>query len=341
MINNAKKVSLGLLKALDTLTLINSTQNLDKLINIILESVTKIMGVEASSLIQIDLQTNELYFSQVSGGSQLVKEIRLKMGVGIAGRVAETKKPMIINNVNTNKYHFKEADDITNFDTRNMICVPLIIRDKIIGVLEALNKNNNEEFDEDDLMIFNTFAAQIAVVLENARLYRLTMYDDLTGVFNRRYFDIWIKKEYERIKRFNTNLSLVMIDIDYFKKVNDNYGHQAGDFVLRCLAQRIQKITRKADLFARYGGEEFILALAETRLEQARKVAEKCRKIIDDEDFEYNNIKIHTTISLGVISYNGSSELSLSQFIRGVDNLLYLAKEKGRNTVRYTDNYEK
>jgi len=338
MIKNAEKVSLSLLKALKTLALINSTKNLDELINEILESVKKVMGVEASSLIQVDEQTDELFFSKVSGGSQLVKDIRLKMGVGIAGRVAETKKPMIINDVQKSKYHYKEADDLTHFVTKRIICVPLIIREKIIGVLECLNKKNNEEFDEDDLIVFSAFAAQVAVALENARLYRLTMYDSLTGVFNRRYFDIWINKEYERVKRFNTNLSLIMIDIDHFKRINDSKGHQAGDSILFNLAQRIQKVTRKADLFARYGGEEFVLVLSETGPEQAKQVAEKCRKIVDDTKFEYNKKMIHTTISLGVVSYNGDSELSLSQFIRGADHALYLAKENGRNTVFFTEN---
>lgn len=333
MAKNSDKVAKSLLKALDILAIINSTKNSDELISLILESVKEVMEVEASSLIQVDEKTDELYFSKISGGSQLIKEIRLDMGVGIAGRVAHTRKAMIVNDVHNSEYHYKAADDITHFDTRSLICVPLIIREKTIGVLQALNKINNKHFDEDDLMIFNAFAAQIAVALENSRLYKLTIHDSLTGVFNRRYFDIWIEKEFERVKRFNTHLSLLMIDIDHFKKVNDNFGHQAGDFILNSLVQHIYKFTRRSDLFARYGGEEFVLVLSETDLEHAAIVAEKCRKIIDNKDFEYNGKKIHITISLGVVSYNGDFELSLNQFIRSADHSLYIAKGNGRNTV--------
>src|SRR3990167_7645018 len=234
--NRDKEETKKLYKALDTLALINSTQDLDRLIALILNAVKEVMGVEASSLAQVDPKTNEIYLSQAAGGSELVKTIRLKMGEGIAGQVAMTQKPMVVNDVKSSKVHYKLADTKTSFETKGVLCVPLIVRDKTIGVLQALNKLDRQDFSKEDLKIFTSFANQVAVALENARLYQLAVYDGLTGIFDRRYFNAWIEQEYSRVKRYNTNLSLIMFDIDHFKSTNDTHGHQAGDFVLQTLA---------------------------------------------------------------------------------------------------------
>ena len=323
-----------LFNAMETLALINSTQDLDRLIVLILSAVREVMGVEASSLAQIDPVTNELYFSQAAGGSERVKEIRLKMGEGIAGHVAETKQPMIVNDVKSSPFHYRRADEKTAFETKNMLCVPLIVRDKAVGILQALNKKGGELFDEDDLKIFEAFGNQVAVALENARLYKLAVYDGLTGIFDRRYFNAWIDQEYSRVKRYNTNLSLIMFDLDHFKNINDTYGHQAGDFILQNLAGLIKSSLRKADLFARYGGEEFIIALPETKVEQAINIAEKCRVLVQETKFDFNGTIIPLTISLGVSNFRETPEHNVDRFIKDVDRALYLAKESGRNQVQ-------
>ena len=327
------KIVNKLFMTMDTIALINSTKDFDHLIDLILASIKEVMEVEASSLAQVDYETNELYFSQAAGGSEKVKEIRLKFGEGIAGHVALTKQPMVVNDVASNKYHYKNADNKTAFVTRSILCVPLVVRDKVIGVIQALNKINEQPFDNIDLKIFTAFANQVAVAMENTRLNRLAVYDGLTEIFNRNYFDVWISTEYARVKRYNTMLSFIILDIDHFKQINDTYGHQAGDYVLKNLAARIKSISRKCDLFARYGGEEFVIALPETEMAVAIQVAERYKEEIAAETFRFNQQEIAVTISLGIASYQETPEDSVEQFMENADKMLYKAKKDGRNRL--------
>ena len=324
-----------LFKVMETMALINSTRNMEKLINFILIAVKEVMEVEASSLARVDRYKKELYFSNTAGGSDKIKKIRLKIGEGIAGQVAMSKMPMIVNDVSTNKHHYIKADRETHFTTKSILCVPLLIHKKLIGVLEALNKIDGTPFNANDVKIFEAFASQVAVALENARLNNLAIYDDLTGIYNRRYFNIWIKMEFNRIKRYKANLTLIMIDIDHFKDVNDTYGHMAGDYVLVKLVKVLKKfIRRKSDLFVRYGGEEFMLVLQETSLAQAVVLAEKYRCAVEKEQFRYQDKIIPVRISLGVVNYREKPVKSVDLFINCVDEMLYKAKRLGRNQVQ-------
>jgi len=328
-----QQIIIKLFKAMDTIALINSTKDLTHLIVLILHSIKEVMGVEASSLAQVDDDSDELYFSEAAGGSEKIKGIRLKIGEGIAGHVALTKQPLLVNDVTTNKYHYKNADQRTDFVTKSILCVPLIVREKVIGVIQALNKIDDLAFDSIDLKIFTTFANQVAVALENARLYKLAVYDGLTEIFDRRYFDFWITTEYARVKRYKTKLSFIIFDIDFFKNVNDKYGHQAGDFILKTVSALIRSHIRKADLFARYGGEEFVLVLPETEMKYAVDAAEKYRELISDYKFIYNEQEIMITISFGVSSYQETPEDTVEKFIENADKMLYKAKNSGRNRV--------
>ena len=175
--------------------------------------------------------------------------------------------------------------------------------------------------------------------LKNAykTIEKMSITDDLTQIFNRRYFHTRLKQEIQRSQRYQTNFSLIMVDIDRFKKINDNYGHQAGDEVLVRLASILKLNTRKVDVVARYGGEEFIILLPETKRNKAYKTAEKLRKLIADYKFYISDgIQIHVTSCFGVSSLNPITDYDQdieNTIIRSADNALYKAKEKGRNTV--------
>ncbi len=171
--------------------------------------------------------------------------------------------------------------------------------------------------------------------LENvyhAELYRLATTDGLTLVYNKRYFMECIEREFSRAMRHNRSLSLIMIDIDHFKQLNDTYGHLAGDYVLKRTAQLIQRHIRKEDILARYGGEEFALLLPETERWQATRIAEKLRQLLEMSSYEFNGTIIRVTASFGVATtYPGL--LSPKQLIDIADKNLYLAKQSGRNCV--------
>jgi GAF domain-containing protein len=178
-----------LYKMMETLALVNSTQDLDKLLDLIMKSIKGVMEAQASSLMLLDAEKNELYFSTVEGGSEKVKEIRIRADQGIAGHVVQTGNPLIVNDVTKSKYFLKTVDEKTQFKTRAIICVPLISRNKTIGVLEALNKLNGKDFNQEDERLFMAFSYQVSVAIENARLYNMAFYDVLTKVFMRRYFE--------------------------------------------------------------------------------------------------------------------------------------------------------
>jgi two-component system, cell cycle response regulator len=162
-------------------------------------------------------------------------------------------------------------------------------------------------------------------------IYRMTIIDGLTQAYNKRYFVENLEKEIPRCTRHQRPLSLVMFDIDHFKKINDEHGHLTGDYVLKELARRVRTRVRKEEVFARYGGEEFALTLPETSREQAMKVSEDLRRLVSAESFDFEGDRIPVTISLGVGTI--VNEVAADAFIKMADDNLYKAKRAGRNRV--------
>ncbi len=164
-------------------------------------------------------------------------------------------------------------------------------------------------------------------------IYESATRDGLTRTFNKKYFLDTLKKEFAYCLRHRVALSLVMFDVDHFKKINDTFGHMAGDFVLTRIAQRVHETIRTEDLFARYGGEEFALMLRETAEEKALVCAERCRRAVDMTDFNFNGTPIKVTISLGVATLLDTDFAQPEELIASADRYLYRAKHGGRNRV--------
>jgi diguanylate cyclase (GGDEF)-like protein len=168
--------------------------------------------------------------------------------------------------------------------------------------------------------------------LFHEEIYRMTITDGLTQVANKRYLLEFLEREIARAMRFRHPLSIVMLDIDQFKAVNDTYGHEAGDYILRELCAVLTKTVRQEELLARYGGEEFILALPETSLSNACVIAENARRTIQEHDFVFAGLRIDVTISLGAAELSPVTSNPIT-FIRAADERLYAAKNAGRNRV--------
>jgi diguanylate cyclase len=164
------------------------------------------------------------------------------------------------------------------------------------------------------------------------RLIEMNLKDGLTGAFNRRFLTQRLEEEFERHRRYARSLSLLMIDIDHFKHVNDTYGHQIGDLILKSVASEILIIMRKVDLLIRYGGEEFCCILPETNLDSAMVMAERIRRTIEKKVHEYDQQKIQITVSVGVHEFKGNLD-SADTLLKKADEALYLAKDAGRNKV--------
>lgn len=168
--------------------------------------------------------------------------------------------------------------------------------------------------------------------LYHEEIYRMTIHDGLTQIPNKRYLFDHLEKEFARCRRYSRNLSVVMFDIDHFKKVNDQYGHLTGDYVLKELSDLLRGRIRKEELFARYGGEEFVIVLPESDEDTAGQFAEIIRKKVEDSIFEFEGQRISVTISLGVAAM-ASDVRNTNELLKKADDALYEAKDAGRNKV--------
>lgn len=170
---------------------------------------------------------------------------------------------------------------------------------------------------------------------KNIILETLAITDGLTGAYNHRYFYKRLNEEFDRAKRYGTPLSVIMIDIDFFKKINDVYGHLVGDSVLIDLSKLLKQNIRKHDIFARYGGEEFAIILPHTNFEGANKEAERLRRAVENHKFNHINTEGEITISLGFATYPDINVDKPEDLVKLADSALYEAKNSGRNNVKF------
>jgi diguanylate cyclase (GGDEF)-like protein len=221
----------------------------------------------------------------------------------------------------------------------SLLCIPLIVKEETIGIINISNKKDNKFFNQDDLEFMCALANQAAIAINNAQLYELAITDGLTKLFIYRHFHYLLDNEIKRALRYRHSLSLLMMDIDNFKEINDSYGHQVGDEVLRAIADVIANDCRKIDLPSRYGGEEFALILPETKKENAGIIAERLRYKIDQLvlNINENAQNISSTVSIGIAGLPDDAE-NKEDLIQKADKALYFAKNYGKNCVaQYND----
>jgi len=219
-----------------------------------------------------------------------------------------------------------------------MICIPIIVRDEVKGIIYIDSRKTNA-FSSKHEYFLNILAHEISIAIERALNYeeikRLTVVDELTGVFNRRKFDMDLRDAVNEAIRYVKSLSLLMIDIDHFKKYNDFHGHQMGDMILSKIGKVFIENKRTTDRIYRYGGEEFSVICRETNKESARVFAERLREVVSNGKFEgEGKIKPNgnITISIGVANFPFDAT-KINHLIKYADDALYRAKAGGRNKV--------
>jgi len=211
--------------------------------------------------------------------------------------------------------------------------IPLVSFGQILGVL-ALESANRNAFRESELQCLESVADICATAIQNAhyveRVKQLAYLDGLTGIFNRRFFELRILEEIERSRRYGTGMAVIMADIDQFKRLNDEFGHLLGDEVLRQVSSLFHQQLRKIDVVCRYGGEEFGIVLTQTNASHAVSVAEKLRRMV--EQWQFPGVPQTVTISAGVAAFpdHGTTR---DELVRAADNGLYAAKQAGRNRI--------
>lgn len=218
-------------------------------------------------------------------------------------------------------------------DLTSKIIIPLIFDKKLIGGICFYSK---KEIDYSSFRYFDIMISELLAIFKMKYQYTekefMSVLDGLTGLYNRRQFEIGLEQEYNRTKRHPSDFSLAILDIDFFKKVNDTYGHQYGDYVLKTVADLMKNSFRKTDLLYRYGGEELVMIMPETNIEGAIIPVQRLRRMVEEYDFNYNGVKAKVTVSMG-LTMNYSNFASSADILKSADEALYRAKESGRNRV--------
>ncbi len=298
----------------------------------------RLFALEHFTLMLVDEESHELRVKSHFGPRTLVP-IRKTYPLDhpLFGKALQTKTPCYLPAM-----HDDASAQAADLNEKNgaLVCVPLQSDSHgDLGII-LLHRNEEGSFTEAEIELFSRIGAQISRVLDKIFIYHhtkaLSITDDLTRIFNRRYFNQRFEREIQRAQRYNRALSIIMVDIDFFKQFNDQYGHLVGDEVLRSTARILEKNLRQADIVARFGGEEFVILLPETNKNKARRVAEKLRSAVEKHRFkaEGTTDMLQITVSLGVASFPEDS-LKAENILAHADKALYQAKAAGRNQVGY------
>ena len=219
---------------------------------------------------------------------------------------------------------------------KSHLTLPLAVEGEIIGCI-SLNSDQPNAFDAQDLQFFSVIGYQMAATLKHfqrfSSIQSMAIYDNLTGLYNRRSFEERLGIETQKSFYGSTPVSLVMVDIDHFKKVNDTFGHLEGDKVLCEIASLLKTSVRKKDIVVRYGGEEFILILSGAGLEEAAMIAERIRRLVESTPVQIEQAHINLTVSLGISNFPIHRPQSKEELVKMADLALYAAKRGGRNKV--------
>ncbi len=313
----------------------NYISDLKKLLQFILGQAIEITSAEKGSIMLYDMETDLLNIRVLAGledhtfqekvNNNEIECRSFKPGEGIAGRVFLNAKPIVVNNI-------KEDGIFVDSDAsyvRSIACIPMVVYNDVIGVINVTNKRYGKEFTDDDVEMLKAVADQAAVAINKAQLWDMAVTDSLTGLYVRRYFMVKLQEELLRAERYNNILSIVMADLDGFKNINDTYGHDAGDRVLKAIGKFFQQNIRDVDVVARYGGEEFVIMIPEAAQDAAYILSERLRKQLSKLKLE-NMPPI--TISLGIATFPSDGR-ELEDLIKKADSAMYAAKRAGRNKV--------
>ncbi len=320
--------------------------NIRQIWRVFLNDLRNLIDVEACALFLVDDDSHEFalrYVSPEDMRSICQKEINFQIECGIFSWIINRRQPSLIPAL------------VFENDT-SIVMLPLTSTKRTLGVVLLLTPIQESYITQENMKLLTMLAKQYSLVMENTILYErlrkkhkslekangeirlLSRTDSLTGCYNRGYLNEHLPHEIKRALRYRHSFSITLCDIDHFKKVNDTFGHQCGDLVLKEFVQSIMALIRSdMDWLARYGGEEFLLVLPETSVTNAVQMAERLRKNIAKNIIEWEGQEISITASFGVTGFNSSKpfeKISPEDFINTADKYLYQAKNEGRNRVR-------
>lgn len=323
--------------------IISSTLDPGELLYRIVRKIAEIMPVTRCSMIRVDwFHRSAFIVASFEDPLAAGMKLSLKKYPEIIHALT-LKKPVVIKDVSTDPIMAGVKEIIEPLGIRSVLVIPIFFRDRVIGTL-FLRTSRTHSFSGNEVRLLKTITNTSANALHNAflfeqvedeksRLEKLAITDFLTGIYNVRYFSHRIIEEFSRAIRYGLSISCLMLDIDFFKKINDAYGHKTGDKVLREFAQLLKKRSRKSDVLARYGGEEFILLLPQTPLKGAVREAERLCESVRNHKFRSLRNKGGVTVSIGVAVFPHDAVKTHDDLIVLADRALFAAKNSGRDRV--------
>jgi diguanylate cyclase (GGDEF)-like protein len=320
----------------DVAKALTSSLNLDSVLQTILEKMAAYFKPDTWSLLMVDEASDELYFAIAVGpASESLKKLRLKMGEGIAGWVAKHGEPLLVPDVYTDPRFAKRIDEMTQWKTRSIICVPLRSRRRVLGVIQLINCST-EAFGENEMFFLSALCDYAAIAIENARavekIQELTITDDCTGLYNARHLYKTLESEVYRSARFGYEFTVLFIDLDHFKQVNDTHGHLVGSKLLAEVGYAIKSHLRLIDFAFRYGGDEFAILLPQTSKDSALVVARRLRTVFRESRFVVEGIELNVRASIGMATYPEDAK-SAHEIIRQADEQMYVVKNSTRDNI--------
>ncbi|MCP4219837.1 MAG: sensor domain-containing diguanylate cyclase [bacterium] len=319
---------------------LTSSLTIDEVLKKVFYKVAEVFNPENWSLLLLDEDTDELYFEIVVGeAAPSIKDIRIKVGEGIAGWVASTGTPLLVPEVHKDPRFSKKVDEISAFETSSLICIPLRVRDKVMGVIELVNAKSLFPLAQYELDNLSAIADYTAIALENARnfehVHRLTVTDDLSGLYNSRHLHTLLQEHIEAYYKAGKKFSIIFFDLDHFKSVNDTYGHLMGSKLLTEVGVFLRENLRPADSAARYGGDEFVVILPATDKKGAVAFCETLRDAMNKRPFcrdEGYDIKL--TASFGLATFPDDADCK-DRLLTKADTCMYRVKADNRNSIAF------
>jgi diguanylate cyclase (GGDEF)-like protein len=338
-----KDVAIGSISLLEQITPLARQINcldIHRIATICVRKIPKLLGARLASLYVLDESNDMLHLQKCNHPYLINKIVSLNQNPPSAMVLAARSSKLI--HINDIESHTEPAIRKSqrpfsdNYGTKNCIIVPLLCQDKVVGVLNLSDKPVAQGFTREDIALVELLGQLVGASIGNIALFERIQHqartDGLTGLVNHRTFYEVLEKELWRSKRYGEQISLIMVDVDNLKQINDKFGHRAGDKAIKEVSNRIQQSIRQIDTAARYGGDEFAIILPNTSLTDAAVVAERMVNVVAGSHIEWRKDTIPISISVGLGQYD--AEDSPDDIASRTDKALYAAKQAGKNTFK-------
>lgn len=321
--------------------------DMEKIADVCINYIPKVIGVRVASLYVLDDAANMLHLYKHNHPHLLNKLVSLNQTPPTPMVLAvKSRELIIVEDINTyTKPLIKRSQRpyAKNYQTNGCVIVPLVCQQRVIGVLNLADRKEPGEFSKKNIAIIKLLSQLIGASIGNIKLFERIQHqattDGLTGLVNHKSFYEILERELWRLNRYGGQISLIMIDIDNLKEINDGWGHRIGDKVIKEVSLKIKACIRQIDTAARYGGDEFAVILPNTALNEAKTASERMLKAVSDTAINVNGKQIPLSISIGLGEYDSNN--SPEDVTSGSDSALYKAKQAGKNTIRIFKAFEK